>query len=184
MESVPNLLTITRIIIIPIIISTFYFDDIVFAHRLGAALFFFASVTDFFDGYLARKFKCQSTFGEMFDPIADKILIASILLMLVKFRKIQVFPCLLILAREFFVTGMREFLSQISISIPVSKLAKIKTTMQMIAIFTLLLGSKGTGVASLDLLGKVMLWIAAILTIVTGYSYFKAYYNTLGKRSD
>jgi CDP-diacylglycerol--glycerol-3-phosphate 3-phosphatidyltransferase len=110
----------------------------------------------------------------MLDPIADKLLISSILMMLVSFRKVEVVPCLMILSREIVISGLREFLAQVHVSVPVSKLAKIKTAMQMVALFVLLLGSKGSGFKYLDMLGKILLWISAILTLITGYSYFEA----------
>lgn len=170
----PNSLTILRIFIIPTIIITFYFDDKAFAHRLAASLFVIASITDFFDGYIARAFNVHSNFGKMFDPIADKLLVGSILIMLVKFNKAQVIPCLLIMAREFVIAGLREFLATVQVSVPVTQLAKVKTGVQMIAITILLLGSTGSGWAYMDYVGQIALWCAAILTIVTGYSYLKA----------
>ena len=109
-RNIPNILTAIRILVIPIIILTFYFDDKAFAHKLSATLFGLACITDFFDGYLARKFNWYSKLGEMLDPIADKLLVSAIILMLVRFEKAQEIPCLLILMREIAVTGMREFL--------------------------------------------------------------------------
>lgn len=159
---------------IPIIIMSFYFEDSKFAHRLGAIIFALASVTDFFDGYLARKYNLVSSFGKMFDPIADKVLVGCVLIMLVKAGRADEVPCLLILAREFIVAGLREFLVQIQVSVPVTRLAKVKTTIQMLAITMLILGSTGSGISSLDLIGHICLWTAAILTLVTGYSYLKA----------
>ncbi len=176
-KNIPNILTITRIAVIPIIIRTFYFDDAIFAHKLGAGLFVLAGFTDFLDGYLARKFNIQSKFGIMLDPIADKLLVASVLLMLVKFHRAQELPCLLILVRELTVAGLREFLAQVHVSVPVSELAKVKTAVQMFALTILLLGAKGSGLEHLDIIGQVFLWIAAALTVVTGYSYFKASMN-------
>ncbi len=172
-EKIPNILTTIRIIIIPVIIVTFYFDDVTFSHQLASTLFVIASITDFFDGYIARKFNLHSDFGRMLDPIADKLLVGSILIMIVKFRKAQELPCLLILCREFLIAGMREFLSKVKVSIPVSRLAKIKTVFQIVALTILLLGSKGSGISMLDTLGQIALWIAAILTLITGYSYLK-----------
>ncbi len=172
--NIPNILTLIRIFSIPIIIGTFYFDDVIFAHKLGAMLFLLASITDFLDGYFARKLNLQSDFGRMLDPIADKLLIGSILLMLVKFRKINEIPCLLILAREFTVSGLRQFLAQVRIKVPVSYLSKVKTIVQMSSLFIILLGNKGSGIKYLDILGVISLWAAAILTIVTGYSYCKS----------
>lgn len=174
LKNIPNILTITRIAVIPIIILTFYFEDAVFAHKLGAALFVLACVTDFLDGYLARRFNLQSSFGVMLDPIADKLLVGSVLMMLVKFDRAQELPCLLILVRELTVTGLREFLAQVHVSVPVSELAKVKTAVQMVALTILILGSKGSGIEYLDIIGQVAIWVAAILTVITGYSYLKA----------
>ncbi len=174
LQHVPNFLTFLRILTIPVIVITFYFDDAIFAHRLAAGLFLLASISDFLDGYIARRFNVITKLGKMLDPIADKLLISAILLMLAKFRKANEIPCLLILTREFFISGLREFLGELHISVPVSRLAKIKTTMQMIALFILLLGSKGSGIKVLDSVGQISLWLAAMLTLVTGYSYAKA----------
>ena len=174
-KEIPNILTILRIFIIPVIIITFYFDDLVFAHRLAAGLFLIAAITDFLDGYLARKFNISSTFGRIMDPIADKLLIASILLMLVKFRKVNEIPALLILMREFLISGLREFIMESNIIMPVSKLAKAKTTFQMIAMFFLILGSKGSGIKIMDICGNICLWFAAILTLLSGYNYLVEY---------
>jgi len=173
-KNIPNYLTIIRMLAIPIIVMSFYFDDSKFAHRLGGIVFAIASITDFFDGYLARKYNIVSSFGQMFDPIADKVLVGCVLIMLVKAGRADEVPCLLILAREFVVAGLREFLAQVQVSVPVTRLAKIKTSIQMLAITMLILGSTGSGIESLDLIGHVFLWIAAVLTLVTGYSYLKA----------
>ncbi len=173
-KNLPNYLTILRIIAIPLLILSFYFDDSKFAHRLGGIIFAIASLTDFFDGYIARKYNIVSGFGKMFDPIADKVLVGCILLMLVKFDRADEIPCLLILAREFAVAGLREFLAQVRVSVPVTHLAKIKTTMQMVSITMLIVGSIGSGIKHLDLIAHIFLWISAILTIISGYSYIRA----------
>ena len=173
-RNVPNIITVIRIITIPIIIVTFYFDDKVFAHRFGAILFAFASISDFLDGFIAKKYKLISNFGKIFDPVADKILVGTVLLMLVKFRKVDVLPCILILAREFLVSGLREFLAEIRISVPVSNMAKVKTTIQMMSITLLILGSKGSGLWLMDIFAQSCLWISAIITIITGYAYLHA----------
>lgn len=173
-KNLPNFLTIVRIGVIPIIVLTFYFDNVVIAHQLAALLFIIACITDFFDGYIARKFNLESNLGKMLDPIADKILIGAILIMLVKFEKVNELPCILILIREFAVAGLREFLAEIRVSVPVSHLAKIKTFMQMAALFILLLGSQGSGISALDGIGQIALWAAALITIFTGWSYFYA----------
>jgi CDP-diacylglycerol--glycerol-3-phosphate 3-phosphatidyltransferase len=173
-KNLPNILTVFRICVIPVIVITFYFDDKIFAHRLGAFLFALAAVTDFLDGYLARSYGLETKFGKMLDPIADKLLVGAVLLMLVAFRKVAELPCLLILMREFFIAGLREFLAEIHVSVPVSKLAQVKTFIQMFSLFLLLLGSKGSGIGVMDSIGQVFLWIASIVTIFTGYVYFKA----------
>ena len=173
-KNIPNYLTIIRLVSIPIIVMTFYFEDSKFAHRVGGIVFAFASVTDFFDGYLARKYNIISSFGKMFDPIADKVLVGCVLVMLVKDNRADEIPCLLILAREFVVAGFREFLAQVQVSVPVTRLAKVKTTIQMVAITMLIVGSVGSNIDSLDLIGHISLWIAAVLTLVTGYSYLQA----------
>lgn len=173
-KNLPNYLTIARILVIPIIILTFYLDNSKFAHRMGALLFAIASITDFFDGYLARRFDLVSSFGKMFDPIADKLLVGCVVVMLVKKGRAGEIPCLLILAREFLVAGFREFLAQIRVSIPVSRMAAVKTFVQMLALTILILGSVGSGIKYLDLCGQIMLWIAAILTVMSGYSYLRA----------
>ena len=174
-KEIPNILTLLRILIIPIIIITFYFDDLVFAHRLAACLFLIAAITDFLDGYIARKFNISSAFGRMMDPIADKLLIASILLMLVKFRKVNEVPALLILMREFLISGIREFMAEYKFNLPVSQISKVKTFVQMLAMFCLILGSKGSGLQWLDIFGKIFLWFAAILTLLSGYYYLVDY---------
>lgn len=173
-KNLPNYLTISRIVVIPIIIMTFYLDNSKFAHRLGALLFVLASITDFFDGYIARKFNLVSGFGKMFDPIADKLLVGCVIVMLVKKGIAGEVPSLLILSREFLVAGLREFLALIRVSIPVSRLAQVKTFMQMFALTALILGSKGSDIIYMDLIGQIALWCAALLTVITGYSYFRA----------
>ena len=173
MRLLPNCLTVARIAIIPVIVLTFYFDDSVFAHRLGSSLFALACLTDFVDGYLARQFNALSSFGKMFDPIADKILVGCVIVMLVHKDKVDPMPCLLILAREFLVAGLREFLAEIRVSIPVSRLAKVKTFLQMLALTVLILGSKGSGIKQVDYIGYLLIWGAAVLTMFTGFSYLK-----------
>ena len=110
----------------------------------------------------------------MLDPIADKILIGAILIMLVKFEKANELPCILILIREFAVAGLREFLAELRVSVPVSNIAKTKTFVQMAALFILLLGSVGSGISYLNEVGQIALWIAATITVFTGWSYFYA----------
>lgn len=172
-KNIPNYLTTLRIIAIPIIVISFYYDNSILTHRIGALIFAIASLTDFLDGFLARKYNIISNFGRMLDPIADKLLVVCVLCMLVKFNRADAIPCLLIISREFVVAGLREFLAQIKVCIPVTWLAKTKTFIQMVAITMLLLGSKGSDIESLDCIGHILLWMSVIVTIATGYAYFK-----------
>lgn len=173
-KNIPNYLTIMRIIIIPIIVMTFYFEDSWLAHVTAATLFAIASITDFFDGYIARKFNLISNMGIMLDPIADKVLVGTVILMIVSHGMADEIPCLLILARELTVAGLREFLAQVHISVPVTRLSKIKTCIQMLALTLILLGSKGSLIPAMDIIAHITLWVAAILTVFTGISYLKA----------
>ncbi len=181
-KNIPNILTISRIIVIPfIVISFFVFESSKIAHIVAATLFLYASITDFLDGYLARIYLIQSRLGAFLDPIADKLLVVASIVMLIHFRMADILPALAIICREILVSGLREFLADIRISIPVSNLAKIKTAVQMAAIFMLLLGSKGSGIAYLSMIGRVSLWVAAALTLLTGYAYLKASLRNLSE---
>ncbi|WHA05026.1 CDP-diacylglycerol--glycerol-3-phosphate 3-phosphatidyltransferase [Candidatus Bandiella numerosa] len=173
-KNIPNILTSLRIILIPILVSAFYIDSKI-AHYTAAAIFIFASITDYFDGFLARTWRVQSNFGKVLDPIADKLLVAATLMMMVDRSIAPVLPALVILCREILVSGMREYLAElkVKVSVPVSHLAKIKTAAQMIAIIILLLGEETTGIPHTNLIGKISIWIAALLTVVTGYGYLR-----------
>lgn len=171
-ENIPNILTLLRIALVPVLVSAFYIDS-KFAHYVTTGIFVFASITDYFDGFLARAWKVQSSFGRILDPIADKVLVVATLMMMVDRDIAPVLPALVILCREILVSGMREYLAElkVKISLPVSRLAKVKTTVQMLAIIILLLGEKGTGIAYTNLLGTIIIWIAAGLTVITGCAY-------------
>ena len=173
LRHLPNLLTASRIAIIPFLIAAFYIDGKLW-HWVAAGLFAAASITDFFDGFLARTWKAQSKLGRFLDPIADKLLVAAVIVMLVHFKLADVVPAILIVCREILVSGLREFLAEINVSVPVSRLAKIKTAVQMVAIFLLLLGNAGSGLLFVDDLGNIALWVAATLTLITGHAYLKA----------
>jgi cardiolipin synthase (CMP-forming) len=172
--SLPNLLTLSRIGTIPPLIALFYWDS-PWSGWVALGLFTVAGVTDFFDGYLARTMSQQSRLGRMLDPIADKLLIAAVILMLVAFDKAPIIASLIILCRELLVSGLREFLAELNVGVPVSRLAKWKTVMQMIAIGFLLVGEAGPyffdPVVTTTLIGEVLLWTAAGLTLVTGADY-------------
>lgn len=185
LRNLPNLLTYFRILIIPLLIGSFYIEGRLY-HWVAASLFLAAGISDFFDGYLARLMKTQSNLGKFLDPIADKLLVAAALLMLVHFNDIgryDIIPAIAILCREILVSGLREFLGQANVSVPVTNLAKIKTALQMLAIGLLLWGVEGPNIAEVEkiteitlteFVGRVLLWVSGILTIITGYAYLKA----------
>ncbi len=173
-KNLPNYLTIFRLLSIPFIVCLLYFYESAMAKRIACIVFMIAVATDFFDGFLARKFNVVSSFGRMFDPIADKVLVGCVLMMLVRSGEAEVLPSLLIMAREFTVAGLREFLAQLHVSVPVSMLAKIKTAMQMFALTLLIVGNQGSGIDNLNEIGNYCLWLSAILTIMTGFSYLNA----------
>ena len=178
LTNIPNLLTLSRIAAIPLIIVTFYIDA-PYGSWIGLGVLGYAGVTDFFDGYVARAMSQQSSLGKFLDPIADKLLVGALLVMLAAFDRIPgvaVVPAVVILCREILVSGLREFLGGVKISVPVSKLAQWKTTLQMFMLGFLLVGPAGPmfGPLSTTDVGVIGLWIAAILTLVTGYDYLRA----------
>lgn len=173
LRSLPNILTLSRILIIPLLVGSFYLHGAL-SHQIAAAIFLFASVTDFFDGYLARAWSIQSKLGRFLDPVADKLLVGATILMLVHDGRADILPALAIICREILVSGLREFLAELRISMPVSGLAKMKTAVQMGAIFLLLLGAKGSGIEATEVIGQIALWLAAGLTLFTGYVYLRA----------
>ena len=176
MLTLPNILTLSRIAVIPLVIMTFYIDSPT-ARWTACGLFVLAAVTDFFDGYLARRANQVSSFGIFLDPIADKLLVAAVLLMLVGFDRISIWslvPALIILLRELLVSGLREFLAGVSVSLPVTKLAKWKTGFQLTSLPVLLVGTAAPDWLPAQPIGEVLLWAAAILTLITGYDYVRA----------
>jgi len=173
MLNLPNVLTLSRIAAIPLVVACFWLER-GWAQWLSMALFVAACVTDWFDGYFARRYHQISRFGRFLDPIADKLLVAAALLMLVdvgQLRGVHVLAALIILAREILVSGLREFLAELRVGVPVSQLAKWKTGAQMIAIAVLLLGDAVPPIVT-DI-GLVLIWIAAVLTLITGYDYLR-----------
>lgn len=176
MTSLPNLLTLSRIVVIPLVVATFYMDGAI-ARWVACALFVAAAITDWFDGYLARSRNQVSALGRFLDPIADKLLVAAVLLMLVAFDRVSpasVLPALVILLREILVSGLREFLAEIRIGMPVSRLAKWKTGIQMVALPVLLVGDVGPHELPVRVFGEICLWAAAVLTMVTGWDYLRS----------
>ena len=170
LKNIPNSLTVMRIILIPVLIVSFYFDGKT-ANYISTGIFIFASITDYVDGFLARYLSAQTNFGRMLDPIADKMLVASTLLMLVDKNMAPVIPIVIILCREIFISGMREYLASIRKTIHVKFIGKVKTAIQMIAIVILLLGNEVLG-RNAEVCGLIALWSAAILTLASGLSYF------------
>lgn len=176
-KNIPNYLTYFRIAVIPALILVFLFTKQLgdWGYYLSASLFALAGITDWLDGYAARIWQAQSNIGRFLDPIADKLLVATALLLMVSAdpHRADLLPAIAIVCREILVSGLREYLAEIRISVPVSKLAKFKTAAQMAAIFLLLLGNGAPDWLFAEILGRVLLWAAAILTLVTGYAYLK-----------
>jgi cardiolipin synthase len=180
--SLPNLLTYARIAAIPVVVGCLYAQSVqdgpLWLRWVALAVFIAAGITDFLDGYIARMWDQHSAFGRMLDPIADKLLVASCLLMLAADTSIHgwtLWAAVVILCREILVSGLREYLAALRVSVPVTKLAKWKTTMQLVAIGFLLAGEAGDMVLPFTTLtGIVLLWLSALLTIYTGYDYFRS----------
>lgn len=174
--SIANLLTLSRIALIPIIMAAFYTDSHV-GRWVATLAFISACFTDFLDGYVARMWSQTTRLGQFLDPVADKLLVASTLLLLVGFgriRPVSFLPAIIILCREILVSGLREFLSDLQVQMPVTGLAKWKTAVQMAAISLLLIGDISPFGSMVNLIGEGLLWIAASLTLMTGYAYLKS----------
>ena len=175
--SLPNLLTYGRIVAIPVILMLL-FVGADWARWTAMVLFVIASLTDFLDGWIARAWQLGSTLGQVLDPIADKLLVAACLLMLVADGTISgwsVWAAIVILSREILVSGLREFLAGLQVGMPVTQLAKFKTAIQMVALGFLLAGSAGDHVFPYTTtVGLILLWLAALVTMYTGFDYLKA----------
>jgi CDP-diacylglycerol---glycerol-3-phosphate 3-phosphatidyltransferase len=175
LTSLPNLLTLSRIVAIPILVALLFLKHPA-AAWLACIIFTVAAVTDYFDGHFARTRRQISAVGVFLDPIADKLLVASVILMLVATARIDhftVLPALVILCREILVSGLREFLASLQVSVPVSRLAKWKTAIQMVALGFLIVGQAGPSWVPVQMIGETGLWAAAILTLFTGYDYLR-----------
>ena len=190
MPSLPNLLTLSRIAAIPVLVL------LVALHRPGAdlaacALFALAGFTDWLDGRIARSQQLQSDLGRMLDPIADKLLVGATLMVLAGMGRLSplgLYPAIVIMCREILVSGLREYLAGLSVGLPVTRLAKWKTGLQMAALGTLLAGDSAAGTLGIGWLhvgniGEAMLWVAAGLTLVTGWDYLTAGLHHVGDRS-
>ena len=177
---IPNYLTIGRIIIVPIFVISFYLPGF-YGDIIPLVLFVTASFTDFLDGLLARMYKEESKLGELLDPIADKILVAAALILLVMngtIKNYEVIAAIIILTREILISGLREFLAIGKIKLPVSNLAKLKTFLQMFSISILLTGETGNKIINFQdynaqTIGIILLWFSAFLTLYTGYNYLR-----------
>ncbi len=172
-----NILTVFRLVLLPFIIVLFYIDAAWAAWSI-LTLYTIGAVTDWFDGWVARRFNQVSAFGTFMDPIADKIFVAAVLFMLVESGRltgIWVLPAIVILVREFLISGLREFLGPKDIKLPVTKFAKWKTASQMLALGFLIIGPYGTGFLALSpLIGNILLTAAAAMTALTGWRYLRA----------
>jgi cardiolipin synthase (CMP-forming) len=178
MSRLPNVLTLSRIVAIPIVVGLLFIGTDV-GNWAALGVYIYACVTDFLDGYLARAWEQQSSLGRFLDPIADKLLVAAIILILVGIDRITgvaLLPAVVILCREILVSGLREFLAEVRVGVPVNRLAKWKTTIQMVAIGFLVTADSGPDFGPLTTLevGLYGLWAAALLTLVTGFDYLLA----------
>ena len=180
LKKIPNILTIGRIILVPFFVVAFYLPGF-YGDLTAFALFVIASFTDFLDGMLARMMGEESKLGELLDPIADKIIVATALRLLVMsgtIRHYEVIAAIIILTREILISGLREFLARGQIKLPVTNLAKLKTFLQMVAITLLLTGETGNKILNFQdynaqTIGIVLLWLSAFLTLYTGYEYLR-----------
>ena len=180
LKKIPNILTIGRIIIVPFFVLAFYLPGF-YGDLTACVLFVIASFTDFLDGMLARMMGEESKLGELLDPIADKIIVATALILLVMsgtIRHYEVIAAIIILTREILISGLREFLARGQIKLPVTNLAKLKTFLQMVAIVLLLTGETGNKILNFQdynaqTIGIILLWLSAFLTLYTGYEYLR-----------
>lgn len=180
--NLPNILTYARILAVPLIVVCFFLEGRLqssdFARWLSLAIFVVASLTDFLDGYLARRWKQTSNIGRMLDPIADKLVVSVVLLLLAAEGSIagwSLWAGVIILCREILVSGLREYLASLEVSVPVTWLAKWKTAIQLVAIGFLLAGPAGDKIVPYTTeMGHVLLWVSAIVTLYTGWDYFRS----------
>jgi cardiolipin synthase (CMP-forming) len=173
--SLPNLLTYGRVVAVPVVVGCLFWPEVAAARWWALAIFILAGISDFLDGYLARALEQQSSLGRMLDPIADKLLVSAVLLMLAADHTIagvSLWAAIVILCREILVSGLREFLAELKVSVPVSRVAKWKTFLQLVALGFLIAGPAFAPVVTK--IGLGLLWVSAILTFYTGGDYFVA----------
>lgn len=180
MLTLPNLLTLSRIVAVPLLVALLWFPGWTLGYAIGFAFYCAMAVTDYLDGYLARAQGSVSRLGQFLDPIADKIMVAAVIVTLVGSRDeavaiagANVIAAIVILLREIAVSGLREFLAGLQVAVAVSRLAKWKTTLQMVALGALILGGALPGLAWIKTVGLVSLWAAAVLTLITGWDYLR-----------
>ena len=173
LSSPPNLLTVSRVLLVPVLVALFYVEGD-WARWFACLVFVVAATTDYLDGYMARAWSMQSPFGRWLDPVADKLLVGATVVMLVGFDRAPLLPALVIVLREIMVSGLREYMAEVRAGLPVSRLAKWKTAVQMAAIGFLLVGDAGPAWLPVEWIGWVGLWVAAGLTLVTGWDYLQA----------
>jgi len=174
--TLPNLLTLSRIVAVPLLVAFLWWPGWAAGYGIAFALYCLMGITDYFDGYLARANGAVSRLGIFLDPIADKIMVAAVVLILVGTRDIagvHVIAALVILLREIAVSGLREFLAQVQVSVPVSRLAKWKTTLQLVALGGIILGGALPAMIWIHQVGLLALWGAAVLTLLTGWDYLR-----------
>jgi cardiolipin synthase len=180
--ALPNMLTYARIIAVPIVVGCMYGSDILqgglWLRWLALVVFIAAGITDVLDGYFARIYRQQSSFGRMLDPIADKLLVSSCLLMLAAdgtIRGWSLWAAIVILCREILVSGLREYLAELRVTVPVTWLAKWKTMLQLVAVGFLIAGEAGDRILPITTdIGIALIWLSAMLTLYTGWDYFRA----------
>jgi cardiolipin synthase (CMP-forming) len=186
--NLPNLLTYGRVIAVPAVVACLFWPNEFVMRWTALGIFILAAVTDFLDGYLARALAQQSSLGRMLDPIADKLLVSAVLLMLVADRTIasvSIWAAIVILCREILVSGLREFLAELEVSVPVSKVAKWKTALQLVALAFLIAGPAGEAILpGTTKIGLALLWISAVLTLYTGWDYLKVGLTHIAEESE
>jgi cardiolipin synthase len=176
MLTLPNLLTLSRILAVPILVALLWWPHWPLGYGVGFAVYCLMGITDYFDGYVARAQGTVSKLGVFLDPIADKIMVAAVILILVHNGDItdgHIIAALVILLREIAVSGLREYLAELRVSMPVSKLAKWKTTLQLISLGALILAGALPWWHFAQQVGLVSLWGAAVLTVITGWDYLR-----------
>jgi len=180
--ALPNILTYGRIVAVPVVVGCMFWQSILdgglWLRWVALAIFVAAAISDFLDGYFARMWAQQSSLGRMLDPIADKLLVASCLLILAAGYTIHgwsLLAAVVILCREILVSGLREYLAELRVSVPVTRLAKWKTTLQLIAVAFLIAGEAGDAIVPVITdIGIALLWLSALLTLYTGWDYLQA----------